>query len=100
MSTIDKIATERFLSDIAKEIEHTLQGMFDTFIGRAITAELIQEMDQTFTTQLEARYGHLYNQQQYTFRVNVTPSDISPNNLTLSWGLCERYPIEEESEGF
>lgn len=100
MSTINKIATERFLSDIAKEIERTLQGMSDAFIGRAITAELIQEMDQTFTTQLESRYGHLYNQQQYTFRVNVTPSDISPNNLTLSWGLCERYTIEEESKGF
>ena len=100
MSTINITATELFLSDVAKDIELTLQSMFGTFIGKAMTADLIQKMDQTFTTQFETRYGHLYNQQQYTFRVNVTPSNISPGNLTLSWGLCERYPIEEESKGF
>lgn len=100
MNTFNQIATERYLSLFRKEIEQVLKEIFDPYIGRAISPALIQEMDQVFITQLEARYGHLYDQQQYSFRINVTPSDISQYNLTLSWGLCERPPATEVPEGF
>lgn len=99
MKNIDTIATTRCLGAIRKEIEQTLKEIFDSFIGREITDKVIQEIEITLSTQVEARYGHLYNQQQYTVGINVTPSEHSPSNVLLSWGLCERSTAEEESQG-
>ena len=99
MKNIDTIATTRYLGDIRKEIEQTLREIFDSFIGREITDEVIQEIEITLLTQVETRYGHLYDHQQYTVGINVTPSEHSPSNVLLSWGLCERSTAEEESQG-
>lgn len=99
MNTIDYSATTRFLSDISKQIDQDLRELCTPFIGVEYTPQWLIQTTDEFTYQLETRYGHLYNQQQYSFRVNVTPSEHSPSNILLSWGLCERSAAEEESQG-
>lgn len=99
MNTVDYSATTRFLSDNYKQIEQDLRELCTPFIGDEYTPQLLLQTTDELTYQLETRYGLLYNQQQYTVGINVTPSEHSPSNILLSWGLCERSTAEEESQG-